>query len=113
MQRSAGCSGGLRYPDDGLSDAVLHIFLHGRRPLPGLRAVLVVFRLLLFDRLPADSVPHGVHLADDVAGRSEVRICLLLGAVEGPSEAVLDAWRRECHSRCIHGSCGITGLPAW
>ena len=56
---------------------MLRLFLHARTALSRLGAVLVVLRLLLSDRLPADSVPHSVDLADHVSGRSEVRVCLL------------------------------------
>jgi len=113
VQRSACCSGRLRYIDDGLSDAVLHPFLHCRAALLGLGAVLVVFRLLLSHRLPADRVPYGIYLADDFSGRSEVRIRLLLDTVKGASEVVFDARCRVRHRQCLHGSRGVTGLPAW
>ena len=75
---------------------MLRALLHGWTALSGLGAVLVVLRLLRTDRLPADRVPHGVHLADDVSCRTEVRTRLLFDRLEGPSLVVFNA---QC---CLH-----------
>jgi len=91
---------------------VLRSFLHVRAALSGLGAVLVVFRVLLPHRLPADGVPHGVHLADDISGGAEVRVCLLSSGLEVPSEVVFDARHRGCRRRRLHDGRRVAGLPA-
>ena len=76
----------------------------------GLGAVLLVFRLLRADRLHANRVSHGVHLADGVSGRSALRLRLLLGPVDGPSSAVHDARHCRRHRRRLHGGRRVTRL---
>ena len=94
-----------------MSGTVLRSLLHGRTALSGLGAVLLVFRLLCADRLPADRVPYGVDLADGVVGRPAVRLCLLLGRVARPSSAVYDARRPRGHHRRLRGGRGVARLP--
>ena len=101
-QRTPRCHGHIGHPHRRLPSAVLSIFLHDGTPRR-LRPIFLVLDVRVSDRLHADDIPHGVHLADRLLGGAPIRRRLPPG--EGSRLVQRQIGGRHCCYDLLPGHC--------